>query len=57
MLRPRLVLLISIILLAALSRLIPHPPNMASVTAVALFGGHISPTDGWRFSFRWQHSF
>src|SRR3984893_8280236 len=39
MLRPRLVLLISIILLAALSRLIPHPPNMASVTAVALFGG------------------
>jgi hypothetical protein len=27
------------ILLAALSRLIPHLPNMSSVTAVALFGG------------------
>jgi hypothetical protein len=39
MFRPRLVALISIILAAALSRLIPHPPNMASVTAVALFGG------------------
>ena len=27
------------ILAAAASRLIPHPPNVASVTAVALFGG------------------
>jgi hypothetical protein len=27
------------ILAAAASRLIPHPPNMASITAVALFGG------------------
>src|SRR6267378_3322359 len=39
MIRPRLVALISIILAAALSRLIPHPPNMTSVTAVALFAG------------------
>src|SRR6266699_6393928 len=39
MLRPRLVALISIILAASLSRLLPHPPNMTSVTAVALFGG------------------
>jgi hypothetical protein len=39
MIRPRLVALISIILAAALSRLLPHPPNMTSVAAVALFGG------------------
>jgi hypothetical protein len=35
----RLVVVISIIIGAAASRLIPHPPNMASITAVALFGG------------------
>lgn len=29
----------SIILLAALSRLLPHPPNVAPITALALFGG------------------
>jgi hypothetical protein len=39
MFRPRLAALISIVLAAALSRLIPHPPNMTSVAAVALFGG------------------
>jgi hypothetical protein len=39
MIRPRLAALISIVLAAALSRLIPHPPNMTSLTAVALFGG------------------
>src|SRR5688500_17245914 len=35
----RLVVVISIIVGAAASRLIPHPPNMASIAAVALFGG------------------
>ena len=39
MLRARVAALTAIILAAALSRLIPHPPNMTSVTAVALFGG------------------
>jgi hypothetical protein len=39
MLRPRTAALITMILGAALSRLIPHPPNLTSVTAVALFGG------------------
>jgi hypothetical protein len=39
MLKPRTTLLISMILAAAASRLIPHPPNMTSLTAVALFGG------------------
>jgi hypothetical protein len=39
MLKPRWMVLVAIILAAALSRLIPHPPNLASVSAVALFGG------------------
>jgi hypothetical protein len=39
MLKPRILVLVSMILAAAASRLIPHPPNMSSVTAVALFGG------------------
>lgn len=39
MLKPRTTLLISMILAAMASRLIPHPPNMTSLTAVALFGG------------------
>ena len=30
---------IAMILAAALSRLVPHPPNLSSVAAVALFGG------------------
>jgi hypothetical protein len=29
----------SLILLAVLSRLLPHPPNVAPITALALFGG------------------
>lgn len=37
--KPRLVVLACMILAAAASRLIPHPPNVASITAVALFGG------------------
>jgi uncharacterized protein DUF6580 len=37
--KPRLLVLICMILAAAASRLIPHPPNMASITAFALFGG------------------
>jgi len=39
MLRPRLVVLILMILAAAASRLIPHPPNFVPVAALALFGG------------------
>ena len=39
MLKPRLMVLIAMVLAAAASRLIPHPPNLTSVTAVALFGG------------------
>ena len=39
MLKPRFLVLAFMILAAAASRLIPHPPNMTSLTAVALFGG------------------
>jgi hypothetical protein len=39
MLKPRLLALVSIILMAAAARLIPHPPNMTPIAAVALFGG------------------
>jgi hypothetical protein len=39
MTKPRLLVLVCMILAAAASRLIPHPPNMASITGVALFGG------------------
>src|SRR6266404_7587596 len=37
--KPRLIVILCLILAAAVSRLIPHPPNLTSVTAVALFGG------------------
>ncbi|HEY6578910.1 MAG TPA: DUF6580 family putative transport protein [Rhizomicrobium sp.] len=39
MLKPRLMLVVAMILAAAASRLIPHPPNLTGVAAVALFGG------------------
>jgi hypothetical protein len=37
--KPRITVLVCMIIAAAASRLIPHPPNMASIAAVALFGG------------------
>jgi hypothetical protein len=36
---PRFVFLAGMIFVAALSRLIPHPPNFAPIAALALFGG------------------
>ncbi len=39
MLNPRLGTLIIMILVAAATRVLPHPPNMTSMTALALFGG------------------
>ncbi len=39
MYRVRFVVLVSMILAAAGSRLIPHPPNFAPIGAMALFGG------------------
>jgi uncharacterized protein DUF6580 len=43
MLKPRLLVVLSMILAAAASRLIPHPPNMTAVTAMALFAGATLP--------------
>ena len=39
----RLPLLLGLIVLAALSRLLPHPPNVSPVAAVALFGAAALP--------------
>ena len=39
MLKPRFLALTGLILLAVASRLLPHPPNFAPITAIALFGG------------------
>jgi len=37
--KPRFTLLAALILAAAASRLIPHPPNFTPIAAIALFGG------------------
>ena len=39
MLKPRLLVIVGIILAAAASRVIPHPFNFTPVAAIALFGG------------------
>jgi hypothetical protein len=39
LLAPGPLLLVGMILLAALSRLLPHPPNFSPIEAIALFGG------------------
>lgn len=38
-LTPRFLVLASMILIAAFTRLIPHPPNFTAIGAIALFGG------------------
>ncbi len=40
-------LLAALIFIAALSRLIPHPPNFSPIEAVALFGGAYFVKRGW----------
>ncbi len=39
MLNPRFGALVALIVMAAATRLLPHPPNMTAMTALALFGG------------------
>ena len=39
MIRPRLLVMAGLILVAAASRLLPHPPNFTPIAALALFGG------------------
>jgi hypothetical protein len=36
---PKIIFITSIIILAAFSRLLPHPPNFTAIGAIALFGG------------------
>lgn len=43
-LSPRLIALSLLVLLAAMSRLLPHPPNFTPIAAIALFGAaYIAP--------------
>ena len=35
----RNITILSLIVLAVITRLLPHPPNVAPITAIALFGG------------------
>jgi len=37
--KPRFVAITCLILVAAASRVVPHPPNFTPITAIALFGG------------------
>lgn len=39
MISPRVVMVLAMILAAAATRLLPHPPNFTAIGAVALFGG------------------
>ncbi len=47
LLAPGPLALAGLILLAALSRLLPHPPNFSPVEAIALFGGAYFSRRGW----------
>lgn len=47
---PGPIVLAVLILLAALSRLLPHPPNFSPVEAIALFGGAYFASRAWAFA-------
>lgn len=47
LLSPGPLLLAAMIVIAALSRLLPHPPNFSPVEAIALFGGAYFAHRGW----------
>jgi hypothetical protein len=47
LLAPGPLMLVAMIALAALSRLLPHPPNFSPVEAMALFGGAYFAHRGW----------
>ena len=50
LLTPRFGVLCAFVLLAALSRLLPHPPNVAPIAAMALFGGAHFERKAWAFA-------
>lgn len=45
----RILLLAGLILVAALTRLLPHPPNFTAIGAIALFGGAYLSDKRWAF--------
>ena len=49
MLSPRLIAIVSAIFMAALLRLLPHPPNFSPIAAMALFSGAFLPRRGLAF--------
>jgi hypothetical protein len=49
MLTPRTIALITAIFLAAIFRLVPHPPNFSPIAAMALFSGAYLPRRGLAF--------
>ena len=49
MLTPRLIALMSAIFIAAIFRLVPHPPNFSPIAAMALFSGAYLPRRGLAF--------
>ena len=49
MLTTRLTVIASMIFMAAASRLVPHPPNLTAISAMALFGG--AYLSDWRLAF------
>lgn len=49
MFKPRFIVIASMILVAAASRLIPHPMNFAPITAIALFAGACFAEKRWAF--------
>ena len=49
MLNPRIVVLVTAIFLAAIFRLVPHPPNFSPIAAMALFSGAYLPRRGLAF--------
>lgn len=50
MINPRLLALVAFVLFAAATRLLPHPPNLTAVTAMALFGGAYFADRRWAFA-------
>lgn len=49
-LTPRFLVLAGMILIAAFTRLIPHPPNFTAIGAMALFGGAYFSRKSWAFA-------
>lgn len=47
--RSRIFMIVGLILIAAFSRILPHPPNFTPIMALALFGGAVLEDKRWAF--------